>query len=146
MTINSTLKNLDYNRRILNKSHRTLYVDVFDFVCLHYNTNRTDSEFWKYMTANKTEWVKEFDFKCREEFLDSRTCYREKTFWGLDSFIQVCEGLNMFTNKSIHNFLDSKLDKEKIVLQAKEDHQYIENQKNSTKKIAHKKVLDIIHK
>ena len=52
----------------------------------------------------------------------------------------------MFTNKSIHNFLDSKLDKEKIVLQAKEDHQYIENQKNSTKKIAHKKVLDIIHK
>jgi len=146
MTINSTLKNLDYNRRILNKAHRTLYVDIFDFVCLHYNTNRTDSEFWRYMTANKTEWVREFDFKCREEFLDSRTCYREKTFWGLDSFIQVCKGLNMFTDKSIENFLDSKLDKETIILQAKEDHQYIEKQKNRTRKVAHKKVLDIIHK
>ena len=48
------------------------------------------------MTYNKTDWVRDFEEKCREEFLDGRTCYKEKTFWGLDSFIQVCYGLRMF--------------------------------------------------
>ena len=145
MTINSTLLNLDYNRKLLNDGNKKLYTDVFDFICLHYNTNRTDSEFWRYMTNNKTEWVKTFDAKCRKEFLDSRTCYREKAFWGLDSFIQVCNGLNMFTNDSIKNFLDSKIDNEMISLQAKEDHRYVETEKKNTRKIPHKKVLDIIH-
>ncbi len=145
MTINSTLLNLDYNRKLLNDGNKKLYTDVFDFICLHYNTNRTDSEFWRYMTNNKTEWVKTFDAKCREEFLDSRTCYREKAFWGLDSFIQVCNGLNMFTNDSIKNFLDSKIDNEMISLQAKEDHRYVETEKKNIRKIPHKKVLDIIH-
>ena len=146
MTINSTLKNLDYNRRILNKAHRTLYVDVFDFICLHYNTNRTDSEFWRYMTANKTDWVKEFDEKCRAEFLDARTCFREKTFWGLDSFVQVCEGLDMVNKESIKGFLNSKIDRQDILYQAKGDHQFLEFTKRKAKRIAHKKVLDIIHK
>ena len=146
MTINSTLKNMEYNRKLLNQGNKKLYTDVFDFICLHYNTNRTDSEFWRYMTNNKTEWVKTFDAKCREEFLDSRTCYREKAFWGLDSFIQVCNGLNMFTSDSIKNFLDSKIDSEMISLQAKEDHRYVETEKNNIRKVSHKQVLDIIHK
>jgi hypothetical protein len=30
------------------------------------------------MTNNKTKWVKHFDEKCREEFLDSRTCYKKE--------------------------------------------------------------------
>jgi hypothetical protein len=36
--------------------NRTLYENIVDFICLHYNTNRTDSEFWRYMTNNKTKW------------------------------------------------------------------------------------------
>lgn len=146
LTINSTLLNLDYNRKLLNTSNIKLYTDIFDFICLHYNTNRTDSEFWRYMTANKTEWVKQFDEKCRSEFLDSRSSFREKTFWGLDSWVQVCHGLNMFTNDSINNFLDSKLDKEMIALQAKEDDRFQKEEKKAARSISHKKVLDIIHK
>ena len=146
MTINSTLKNLNYNKRILNKTNRTLYTDVYDFICLHYNTNRTDSEFWRYMTNNKTDWVKEFDEKCKKEFLDARTCFREKTFWGTDSFVQVCEGLNMVDKESVKNFLNSKIDRKDILLQAKGDHQFLELTKRNAKRIEHKKVLDVIHK
>lgn len=145
MTINSTLNNLNYNRKILNTSNKKLYIDIIDFVCLHYNTNRTDSEFWKYMTNNKTEWVRNFDQKCREEFLDARTCYREKTFWGLDSFIQVSQGLNMFNNESIQNFLNAKIDGEEIFIKSKAEHQFLEIEKRKIKQISHKKVLDYIH-
>ena len=146
LTINSTLKNLEYNKYVVNKSNRTLYENIVDFICLHYNTNRTDSEFWRYMTNNKTKWVKDFDEKCREEFIDSRTCYKERVFWGVDSFIQISEGLKMFDRQSIKNFLDSKIDGKDIWAEAMGMHQYIENEKKKIKKISHKKVLDHITK
>tara|TARA_Y100001973_G_C5194160_1_gene333041 strand:+ start:153 stop:1613 length:1461 start_codon:yes stop_codon:yes gene_type:complete len=144
MTVNSTLKNLEYNKRILNKFNRTLYTDIIDFICLHYDTNRTDSDFWRYMTNNKTEWVKNFHRKCKEEFLDARTCYREKTFWGIDSFIQLGNAHNMFDNKSIMNFLDSKIDGQSILENMRSEHQYLEHKKRERKYISHKKVLDLI--
>ena len=142
MTINSTLNNLEYNRVIINKANRKLYEEIIDFICLHYNTNRTDSEFWRYMTANKVDWVKNFDEKCREEFLDARTCQREKTFWGLDSFVQVANGLSMSDNQSIKNFLDYKWDGRKIWKEMKDEHRILEVEKRRIKWISHRKVLD----
>ena len=146
LTINSTLKNLEYNRYVVNKSNRTLYENIVDFICLHYNTNRTDSEFWRYMTNNKTKWVRDFDEKCREEFIDSRTCYKERVFWGVDSFIQISKGLQMFNEQSIKNFLDSKIDGKDIWIESMGMHQFIENEKKKIKRISHKKVLDHITK
>ena len=144
MIVNSTFKNLEYNRKILNKGNRTLYKDIIDFVALHYCTNRTDSTFWNYMTYNKIDWVRDFEEKCKEEFLDGRTCYKEKTFWGLDSFIQVCYGLKMFDRESIKNFLLSKVDGMDIFNQAQGEHEFLENEKKKIKQISHKKVLDLI--
>ncbi len=146
MTINSTLNNLEYNRILINKANRKVYEEVIDFICLHYNTNRTDSAFWRYMTENKIEWVNNFDEKCREEFLDNRTCQREKTFWGLDSFIQVANGLNMFDSKSIQNFLDHKIDGRKIWNEMKHEHRILEVEKRRIKWISHRKVLDSLTK
>ena len=96
------------------------------------------------MTNNKTEWVKNFHRKCKEEFLDARTCYREKTFWGIDSFIQLGNAHNMFDNKSIMNFLDSKIDGQSILENMRSEHQYLEHKKRERKYISHKKVLDLI--
>jgi len=144
MIINSTLKDLEYNRTIVNKGNRTLYTDIIDFVALHYCTNRTDSMFWNYMTHNKCNWVRNFEEKCKEEFLDTRTCYKEKTFWGLDSFIQVCYGLKMFDRESIKSFLLSKVDGKDIFNDAQGNHEFLENEKKKIKQISHKKVLDLI--
>ena len=96
------------------------------------------------MTYNKTDWVRDFEEKCKEEFLDTRTCYKENTFWGLDSFIQVCYGLKMFDRESIKNFLLSKIDGKDIFNQAQADHEFLENEKKNIKQISHKKVLDLI--
>ena len=46
---NYNLKNLNFNRKSANLINRDIYADVVNFVALHYNTNRTDSEFWKYV-------------------------------------------------------------------------------------------------
>ena len=94
------------------------------------------------MTANKVDWVKNFDEKCREEFLDARTCQREKTFWGLDSFVQVANGLSMSDNQSIKNFLDYKWDGRKIWNEMKDEHRILEVEKRRIKWISHRKVLD----
>ncbi len=96
------------------------------------------------MTYNKIDWVRDFEEKCKEEFLDGRTCYQEKTFWGLDSFIQVCYGLRMFSRESIKNFLLSKIDGKDIFNQAQGEHEFLENEKRKIKQISHKKVLDLI--
>ena len=145
ITINSTLKNLNHNRKLLNQTNRRLYIDIVNFVCLHYNTDRTDSDFWKYMTSNKIEWVQDYAQKCKEEFVDVRTCERGNAFWGIESYIQVSHGLNMFNNSSIQNFLDSKIDKEEILINTMTDYQYLEMEKRKIKQISHKKVLDYIH-
>ena len=116
---------------IANKGNRTLYKDIIDFVALHYCTNRTDSLFWNYMTYNKTDWVRDFEEKCREEFLDGRTCYKEKTFWGLDSFIQVCYGLK-FDRESLKNFLLSKIDGMDIFNQ-QADHEFLKMKREKYK-------------
>ncbi len=146
MTINSTLKNLEYNRDIINRGNKRKYDEVIDFVSLHYCTNRTDSEFWRYMTANKKEWVRNFEEKCREEFLDTRTTGREKTFWGLDSFVQVANGLNMISKDSIRNFIYYKVDGEDILNITMGDYQYLDREKKRLKRISHKRVLDLITK
>ena len=96
------------------------------------------------MTYNKIDWVRDFEEKCKVEFLDGRTCYKEKTFWGLDSFIQVCYGLKMFNRESIKNFLLSKIDGIEIFRTAEAEHQALESEKKKIKQIAHKKVLDHI--
>ena len=132
---------------LINEGHR---VTVLDNLSTGRKQNLDDVDgqirFVECELGIKGDWVNEFDEKCRAEFLDARTCFREKTFWGLDSFVQVCEGLDMVNKESIKGFLDSKIDRRDILYQAKGDHQFLEFTKRKAKRIAHKKVLDIIHK
>tara|TARA_B100001996_G_scaffold300178_1_gene240639 strand:- start:7 stop:1494 length:1488 start_codon:yes stop_codon:yes gene_type:complete len=152
---NSTLKNLEFNRKSANIINRDLYTDIINFVCLHYNTNRTDSEFWKHLTSNKLEWVKDVEEKCKEEFIDV-TLFRnnpQRSLWTLDSYIQVAYGLNMLSKEGIRNHLDSKTDGNgtffsgKDILKATEElYEYGKNEKNNHIFVSHKKIIDSIHK
>ena len=99
------MKNLSFNRRESNKTNKLLYEEIVDFICLHYNTNRTDSKFWQYMTENKSEWVKMFDEKCRNEFLQTTNITTK--FWDVESYIQVANGLKMFNKDSIKEYVMS---------------------------------------
>ena len=147
---NSNLENLSFNRKSANIINRELYVDIINFVALHYCTNRNDSEFWRYMTSNKLEWVKDLEEKCKHEFLDI-TIFRNnptRSLWTLDSYIAVTHGLNMLSKDAIKKHLESKVDGnqffyggDQILDVTKQLHQYSIDKKNELKYMSHSKAL-----
>jgi len=139
---NSTLNNLVYNRMECNRRNYTLYREIVDFICLHYNTNRIDSDFWKYMTSHKSEWVKAFDQKCREEFLEESSIEKGKEFWHVDSYIQVAQGLEMFNPISIKKFIESLPDGEQILEDCRLRYLEVSRSKKQSMDIPHKAVLN----
>jgi hypothetical protein len=112
---NATLKDLEYNRTQCNNLNMILYEEIVEFICLHYNTNRTDSKFWRYMTENKSDFVREFDEKCREEFIQSSNIDVSKHFWTIDSYIQCAHGLEMFNLDSIKEYVSCLDDPDSIL-------------------------------
>jgi tryptophan halogenase len=148
ISFNSTLKFLEHNKNRFNEMNLRTYEAIVDFICLHYNTNRTDSNFWKYMTSNKKEWVRTFDEKCRNEFIDASSLgdNLSRFFWHLDSFIQVSNGLRMFNKESICEHLESKYNKNQILKMIIENHSYNQKKKIENGKVSHKKIIDSIHK
>ena len=152
---NYNLKNLNFNRKSANLINRDIYADVVNFVALHYNTNRTDSKFWKYIKDNKPDWVKDIDEKIREGSVDS-SIYRNNplsSLWTLDSYIQVTNGLKMISKESIQNHLDSKpkgngifISGEQILEVCKNMHDCEVSEKNNQVFVSHKGIIDSIHK
>ena len=152
---NSNLNNLSFGRRSANIINRDLYTDILNFVCLHYSTDRTDSEFWKYMTSNKLEWVEDLIEKCKEDFIDVEIFMNNPTrsLWTVDSYIQVANGLNMFTKEGIQKYLDTRLDGngtffsgKDILASAKELYDYSKSFKEQQRFVSHKGIIDSIHK
>ena len=147
---NSNLENLSFNRKSANIINRELYDDIINFVSLHYCTNRNDSEFWRYMTSNKLEWVQDLEEKCKHEFLDI-TIFRNnptRSLWTLDSYIAVTHGLNMLSKDAIKKHLESKVDGnqffyggDQILDVTKQLHQYSIDKKNEIKYMSHSKAL-----
>ena len=147
---NSNLENLSFNRKSANLINRELYVDIINFVALHYCTNRNDSEFWRYMTSNKLEWVQDLEEKCKHEFLDI-TIFRNnptRSLWTLDSYIAVTHGLNILSKDAIKKHLESKVDGnqffyggDQILDVTKQLHQYSIDKKNEIKYMSHSKAL-----
>ena len=151
---NISLKNLKHDVRVLNHRNRIDYDHIARFVALHYATNRTDSEFWKYMTNNKTQFVKDFEEKCNEDFLDIGDEDDILESWTIDSWIQIAHGLNMFNKESLSEFIDSKNwnirtiggeehDNKKDILKTyKKMYAKIEKKKKSYNWISHQQFLE----
>ena len=139
---NTTLKNLEYNKTECNRRNNLLYDEITEFICLHYNTNRTDSPFWRYMTENKSDWVKMFDEKCRQEFLDHESIEQNKEFWHIDSYIQVAQGLKLFNPKSIQEWLDSLSKSEEVYEECRQRWEELNRAKVQIGKVPHRCVLN----
>jgi tryptophan halogenase len=139
---NSSLKNLEYNKKQCNNLNKLLYEEIIEFITIHYYVDRKDSKFWDYMFNNRTDWIKTFSQKCKEEFLLGRNIEESKVFWEVDSYIQVANGLRMFDNHSIKEFLDWQPDKDELIERAKSYTQELENSKKIVTRIPHKEYLD----
>ena len=154
MYFNSSLKNLRFNRKTANTINRDLYVDILNFIALHYCTNRTDSPFWKHVTDNKLEWVKDVEEKCREEFLDVAIFRNNPTrsIWSLDSFVLLAHHLHLFTKEGLIDHLNNKFNGngsldtgEDILADCKETYEYIQSVKNAQHLVSHKKLIDSMY-
>ena len=150
IVFNANLQNLEFNRKSANYLNRDLYRDTINFVCLHYNTNRTDSEFWKHLTSNKIQWVQDIIKKSESEFLDV-TIFEGNTvrhIWTIESYIAVAHGLNMISVDAIRNYLDSKPDLgifftggQQIFDISKQMHEYSIDAKSKMEYIPHTEAL-----
>ena len=144
VSINSTLKNLDYNRDRFNMVQNRIFFDYSQFLNLHYCTNRDDSPFWKHMTNNKTKWVRTMEQKCKHEFLDLFRNDDMLDYWGHDNYIQVMNGIHMFNKDAIKDYALSRKNSEQLFKDAKEQHEFIENSKKQFEYVDHKQFLESI--
>lgn len=138
--------NYELDRKVITNNNRTLYENIVDFVALHYNTNRTDSEFWTYMTNNKSEWVKNFDEKCKNGFINENTV--DTNFWGLDCYIQISWGLNMFNCENVINYMNNLPYSESTIADLKNKHESYKKIKEKNKKeyMSHQEFLNQVLK
>ena len=146
LSVNSTLKMLDYNRDRFNMCQNKRLFDYTQFLNLHYCTNRTDSKFWKHMRDNKTDWVKTMEEKLQHEFLDVFDTDDMLDYWGNDNYIQVMKGINLFNTKAIKDYMWSRKNPELLYEDAKQQHDYIEDYKSKTVMVDHKEYLETIKK
>ena len=144
VSINSTLKNLDYNRDRFNMVQNRIFFDYSQFLNLHYCTNRDDSPFWRHMTNSKTKWVRTMEQKCKHEFLDLFRNDDMLDYWGHDNYIQVMNGIHMFNKDAIKDYALSRKNSEQLFKDAKEQHEFIENSKKQFEYVDHKQFLESI--
>tara|TARA_R100000234_G_C4878602_1_gene126325 strand:- start:28 stop:546 length:519 start_codon:yes stop_codon:yes gene_type:complete len=141
---NSSLENLDSDRKRINDRNRHFIDANIKFVALHYATYRADSDFWRYMNNNKMQWVKEFEESCKDEFIDIPAENKILKLWLTDSYVQIADGLRLFDKESIQNFIDSK--PEEMLCESKRHYEEGLKLKKQLKFISHKQLLDSIHK
>ncbi len=144
LSLNSTLKNLDYNRDRFNMVQNRIFFDYTQFLNLHYCTNRNDSPFWKHMTDNKTDWVRTMEQKCKHEFLDLFRTDDMLDYWGHDNYIQVMNGINMFNKKAIKDFVDSRFNSDHLYKDAILQDEFIVNSKKQFEMVDHKQFLETL--
>ncbi len=143
LIFNSTLNNLEYTRRHVNNMNKVAYDSIFNFICFHYCTNRTDSEFWKYMTNNKTDWVKAIEEKCNKEFLDLSVFGNNKNdSFSFDSYIQIGDGLNLFNRDSLREFLVAKPNGQEVLDTSERLFVKEQIKRDKNRWVSHKEVLD----
>ena len=146
LACNPTIKNLSYNRKILNKNYYEYCGDLTKWIALHYNTNRLDSKFWKYMTTNKMEWVSDLEEKCKEEYIDITGTVDISFSFSMESQNQIMNGLNMINKEGISEYLFSLSNeiREEVLENAALEYTSLEKYRKEFEYISHKDFLESI--
>lgn len=101
------LKQVNYNNTIYNKFVSDYYDNTFKYIRFFYDTNRTDSEFWKYLTNNKPKWLTELNEKISIDFLDQKSI--PEHMFTATNFLSIAYNHGKFTDtSSINRYLNNK--------------------------------------
>jgi len=111
MTKLNNFSPLPMDRRSYNKVLQDVYTNSFEYVRHFYNTNRTDSEFWRYLTNNKPDWLLDLEEKMSTSYLnnfDSISTSDVKMFTSMN-FNCIAYGHGKYDNQeNIKKYLTTK--------------------------------------
>tara|TARA_R110000796_G_scaffold244199_1_gene367166 strand:+ start:615 stop:2057 length:1443 start_codon:yes stop_codon:yes gene_type:complete len=135
-----TFKCHELDRKNYNKNMLDLYENIYLYLRFCYTTNRTDSEFWKYMTNNVPEDVRHVENKIKTEVLSQDTLPGEVFNYG--NFTRVAYGLNKIDLPSYTKFLNNR----NAFAHGKTESDYIKLQRsiNLANTIDHKKYIEMV--
>jgi tryptophan halogenase len=142
ININS-LNPCDMDRKNYNRIMNDFYENVYLYLRFCYDTGRTDSEFWKYLTNNVPVEIKELNEKVKFDYLTDYDIHAgEGNIFTYQFFQRVAVGLKKCNRDSI----ESVLRKRNLYEASKDAHQWLENLKRQDFKntISHKKYLERI--
>ncbi len=98
---------LAYDQRNYNNTMSEIYENSFKYIRFFYNTNRTDSDFWRYMTSTKPKWILEMEEKFNYGVLTSKDIPNDRFMFESTSFTCIAYGHGLIKNKEgLKKFLD----------------------------------------
>jgi len=106
----------DYDVNQYNKYMQDFYDNVYLYLRFCYTTNRTDSEFWKYMTNTVPKEVKDLEEKVIHNILSQRTSPGIIFHYG--NYIRVAQGLKKINRDLWRNELENRSMMERARLMA----------------------------
>jgi len=99
----------NFNQEVFNTEIRNFYENAFQYIRFFYDTNRTDSEFWKYMTNNRPQWLKNLNKQLSNGFInDTHFSNSLATMFSSLSFINIGYYHNKFNPTAVRKYLENK--------------------------------------
>jgi tryptophan halogenase len=136
-----SLTNCQFNIDSYNTFSNRVYENSFEYIRFFYNTGRTDSEFWKYLTNNTPNWLKNLNDKLQNSFPGPQD-FPKKGMFDSFSYTSIGYGHGRFTKEGIERYLNSK----HIMQHAKHASEHVKKIKLDLRKHAvdHKQWIDYI--
>ena len=98
-------KSYNYDRKMYNKSMNKFYENIYLYIRYCYNNNRTDSEFWKYMTNNVPVEIKDLEEKLKYDPISAATLPGLDPMFKIENFMVIAKALNIIdTDVILDNF------------------------------------------
>jgi tryptophan halogenase len=101
-------KIFDYDRNTYNKQMEDFYNDIYHYIRLIYCTNRTDSNFWQYMTHNTPKSISEFIEKINSDIINSQSYQTLSSIFTGYSLTTVALGLGLIDKNAYNIWLKNK--------------------------------------
>ena len=90
-----------------NMFSNRMYENSFEYIRFFYHTKRTDSEFWKYLTNNTPDWLKELEEDLKNSFAGPRHFPKIGMFCA-PNYAAIGAGHGRFTKEGLERYLTSK--------------------------------------
>jgi tryptophan 7-halogenase len=136
------LRILDYNIKNYNQTMRNIFIEIIDFVRLHYHGKRNDSKFWKYISESTPSWINDLEEKVKVDFYSGYDLTNTSFCFQTKSYTSVLRGLNLLSKESAEFYLRSR----NLNVSSEEKYNKIKQLKTKNRKnlLNHRKYVEML--